>query len=221
LRCESVWSLRVPLDALLVKCREGPERLDDALRAVGRTATLDCGAITIHAALAGTGLYAYAWLASPPSDATDNVARFKQALQREHTLSNIEVTVLPLELLKDIPGASAGEAAPFHYVVEAGVDAEHESEFNAWYDAEHLPGLAAVAGCVRARRLRILETPDGRSIYLACYDLVSPSSLTTEAWLAVRRTPWSDRVRPTFRDTKRTVFRTMSSTRADAAHIGD
>jgi hypothetical protein len=211
----------VPLDALLVKCRQAPERLDGALREAGRAARLDCGAITIHAALAGTGVYAYAWLASPPLDANSDVARFTRALQRDVTLSSVEVSVLPLGLLLDIPGASAGEAAPFHYVVEAGVDAEHESEFNAWYDAEHLPGLAAVTGCVRARRLRILETPDGRSIYLACYDLVSPSSLTTEAWLAVRRTPWSDRVRPTFRDTKRTVFQTMSSTRADTAHIGN
>ena len=133
----------------------------------------------------------------------------------------MEVTVLPLELLMDIPGASAGEAAPFHYVVEAGVDAEYESEFNAWYDTEHLPGLAAVAGCVHARRLRIFETPAGRSTYLACYDLVSPSALTTEAWLAVRHTPWSDRVRSTFRDTKRTVFQTISSTRTGAARSGN
>src|SRR5205814_157200 len=162
-----------------------------------------------------------AWLAAPASEVNDDVARYAQALQRDGTLSSVEDTVLPVQLLMDMAGASMGEPAPFHYVVEAGVEAEHESEFNAWYDAEHLPGLAAVSGCVRARRLRILETPDGRSIYLACYDLVSPSSLTTEAWLAVRRTPWSDRVRLTFRDTKRTVFRTMSSTRADEAHIGD
>jgi len=211
----------VPLDVLLVKCRRVPERLDRALREAGRVAYLDCDAITVHAALAGTGIYAYTWLAAPALDASDNVAPFTQAMRRDGALSNAEVTVLPLELLIDLPGASAGEVAPFHYVVEAGVDAEHEHEFNAWYDAEHLPGLAAVSGCVRARRLRILETPDGRSIYLACYDLVSPSSLTTEAWLAVRRTPWSDRVRLTFRDTKRTVFRTMSSTRADEAYIGD
>src|SRR5213075_441032 len=110
-------------------------------------------------------------------NANDSPPSFIQALRQEITLSSVDDTVLPLQLLMDLRGASAGEPAPFHYVVEAGVDAEHECEFNAWYDAEHLPGLAAVAGCVRARRLRILETPDGRSIYLACYDLVSPSSL--------------------------------------------
>jgi hypothetical protein len=209
------------LDAFLVKCRQAPERLDDALRDAARATRLDCASITTHLALAGTGIYAYAWLAAPASEVNDHLARYTQALHRDNTLSGVEDAVLPLQLLMDRPGASTGEPAPFHYVVEAGVDAEHEREFNAWYDAEHLPGLAAVAGCVRARRLRVLETPDGRSIYLACYDLVSPSTLTSEAWLSVRRTPWSDRVRPTFRDTKRTVFRTTSPTRADSAHIGN
>jgi len=209
------------LDAFLVKYRQAPDRLDDALRDAARATRLDCASITTHIALAGTGVYAYAWLAAPASEMNDELARYRQALHRDSTLSGVEDAVLPLQLLQDTPGASAGEPAPFHYVVEAGVDAEHESEFNAWYEAEHLPGLAAVAGCVRARRFRILETTDGRSIYLACYDLVSPSALTSEAWLAVRRTPWSDRVRSTFRDTKRTVFRTTSPTRADAAHIGD
>ena len=209
------------LDALLVKCRQVPQQLADALREAGRATGLAFGSITIHAALPGTGTYAYAWLAAPALNANDYLARFSGALQRESALSSVEVEVLPLELLMDLPGASVREAAPFHYVVEAGVDAEHESEFNAWYDAEHLPGLAAVAGCVRARRLRVLETLERRSIYLACYELVSSGVLTSEAWLAVRRTPWSDRVRPTFRDTKRTVFQTISSTRTGAAHSGN
>ncbi len=209
------------LDAFLVKCRQTPERLADALREAARATRLDCALITTHTALAGTGTYAYAWLAAPASEVNDDLARYAQALHQDGTLSSVENTVLPLQLLMDTAGASMGEPAPFHYVVEAGVDAPHEREFNAWYDAEHLPGLAAVAGCVRARRLRILETLDGRSSYLACYDLVSPSTLTSEAWLAVRRTPWSDRVRPTFRDTKRTVFRTTFPARMDAAHIGD
>jgi hypothetical protein len=211
----------VRLDAFLVKCRQTPEPLADALREAARAIRADCASITTHAALAGTVVYAYAWLAAPAADMNEDVARFMHALQRDGALSDAEVTVLPLELLMDLPGASAREAAPFHYVVEAGVDAEYESEFNAWYDTEHLPGLASVAGCVHARRLRILEKPARRSTYLACYDLVSPSALTTGAWLAVRHTPWSDRVRPTFRDTKRTLFRTMSPTRADAARIGD
>src|SRR5947207_1246132 len=71
-------------------------------------------------------------------------------------------------------------------------------------------GLAAVPGGVRARRLRALAKAGKRALYVACYDLVADDVLMSEAWLAVRRTPWSDRVRPTFRGTTRTLFRTVA-----------
>lgn len=48
---------------------------------------------------------------------------------------------------------------------------------------------------------------DGHPRYLACYDLVRPEILGSPPWLAVRATPWSDRVRPTFVNTRRTMFR--------------
>ena len=46
-------------------------------------------------------------------------------------------TTSRLALLMDLAGASAGEAAPYHYVVETDVLAEREADFNAWYDREH------------------------------------------------------------------------------------
>ena len=60
---------------------------------------------------------------------------------------------------------------------------------------EHLAGLASVPGTVRAARYR---DAIGHPRYHACYDLVQPQILDSPAWLAVRATPWSDRVRPTF-----------------------
>jgi len=42
--------------------------------------------------------------------------------------------------------------------------------------------------------------------YYACYDLVSLQTMGSAPWLAVRATAWSDRVRPAFRNTKRTLF---------------
>ena len=114
------------LDALLVKCRQVPQQLADALREAGRATGLAFGSITIHAALPGTGTYAYAWLAAPALNANDYLARFSGALQRESALSSVEVEVLPLELLMDLSGASVREAAPFHYVVEAGVHRARE-----------------------------------------------------------------------------------------------
>lgn len=112
-----------------------------------------------------------------------------------------------LALLVELDGASAGEAAPFRYVVETDVLEETEADFNAWYDREHLPGLATVPGTVQAVRYRDI---DGHPRYHACYDLTSPGTLGSPQWLAVRATPWSDRVRPTFRNTRRTMFRRVA-----------
>jgi hypothetical protein len=111
------------------------------------------------------------------------------------------------------PAASAGEVAPYHYVVETDVEPGKEDDFNAWYDQEHLPGLAAVPGTVRAARY-VDADANGSPRYYACYDLLSPATLESAPWLAVRGTPWSARVRPTFRNTRRTMF-----VRADAAPL--
>lgn len=109
-------------------------------------------------------------------------------------------TLVPL---LDVPGASAGALARYHYIVETDVDPAHEADFNAWYDTEHLPRLAGVPGTVRARRYR---NATGAPRYHACYDLTAAEVLGSPPWLAVRATPWSDRVRPAFRNTRRTMF---------------
>ena len=114
-------------------------------------------------------------------------------------------TPIPLDLLRDIAGAAADRDAPYRYIVETDVEDGYESDFNAWYDDEHLVGLAAVPGAVRAARYR---ANGERPRYHAYYDLEHPDVLGSPAWLAVRATPWSDRVRPRFVNTKRTMFRT-------------
>ena len=112
-----------------------------------------------------------------------------------------------LELTVELDGADAGLEASWHYEVETDVTADAEADFNAWYLEEHLPGLASVPGTVRARRL---IDHDGSPRYHACYDLNRREAFSSPAWLAVRATPWSDRVRPCFRNTRRTMFRRVS-----------
>jgi hypothetical protein len=103
----------------------------------------------------------------------------------------------------DILGASLGEAPAFHYTVEMTPEAGWGLELQRWYDIEHLPGLAGVPGCVRARRYwNYDEGP--RS--LACYDLVDKAVMGSEPWLAVRASQWSSRMRPRFTQTSRTMF---------------
>ena len=103
----------------------------------------------------------------------------------------------------------AGEAhlrdAPWHYTVATDVVPADEADFNAWYDTEHLPGLAAVAGVVGAMRCRVVEGIGPR--YHAGYDLADRQAFNSPAWLAVRGTPWSSRVRPSFVNTRRTMYR--------------
>jgi hypothetical protein len=104
--------------------------------------------------------------------------------------------------------------APFHYVVETHVAAGGEDELEAWYEQEHLPGLAAVPGCLRARRfMRGAAENAGEAaafsalpMYVASYDLQGPEVTESAPWLAVRHTDWSSRVRPLFRNTRRTLF---------------
>ncbi|MCC6194051.1 MAG: hypothetical protein IT518_06225 [Burkholderiales bacterium] len=72
-----------------------------------------------------------------------------------------------------------------------------------------MPGLAGVPGCVRAQRYANLDSGPRSH---ACYDIVHPDVPQSADWLAVRATPWSDRVRPQFRNTRRTMFRLLDCT---------
>lgn len=108
-----------------------------------------------------------------------------------------------LQPLQSIAGAWAGAPFGYHYVVETDVAPEHERDLHDWYEQEHLPGLAAVPGTVRAARYRRLS---GSPRYLACYDLASPQVLEHPQWLAVRHTAWSARIRPLFVNPRRTMF---------------
>ena len=114
------------------------------------------------------------------------------------------VRITRQHLLQSCEGASAGARAPFHYIVATDVRPEAEDDFNAWYANAHLPGLAGVPGTVRAQRLR---NDDDAPRYHACYDLVTAETLGSPAWLAVRATEWSGRVRPCFRNTTRLMLR--------------
>ena len=96
-----------------------------------------------------------------------------------------------------LPGdAVAPAGAGGLLVASMNVDPAAEHEFNEWYNTEHLPQLAAVPGVLCARRYRGI----GERSYLALYHLVDPDVSRSEAWRTAANTPWSERVRPHFRD---------------------
>ncbi|WP_416547149.1 hypothetical protein ACHEXK_15215 [Limnohabitans sp. DCL3] len=108
-----------------------------------------------------------------------------------------------IQLLTALQGASHGVSGNYHYIVETDIATAAEEEFNAWYNTEHLPGLSRVPGTVRAQRyLRLSSSPR----YIACYELLSPAVMESPAWLAIRHTAWSARIRPMFMNTVRQLF---------------
>jgi hypothetical protein len=64
-------------------------------------------------------------------------------------------------------------------MVYCDVAAEHEDEFNRWYNEEHIPERLAIPGVLNAARYKAVE---GGPTYLACYELESAEAWYTEAW---------------------------------------
>lgn len=195
--------------AILLKCLgplSAPGTLPTALTKLARECVPLAESVAAHAALEAEEIYAYLFSREPGAITPvvlESVAERARALPNFNTL---QIGAARLQPVFDTPGASRGEPAVFHYVVETNVIPENEADLNAWYDTEHMPGLAACPGSVRARRFR---NPDGSPRYHACYDLAVAETLGSVPWLAVRHTAWSNRVRPHFRDTKRTMFRRL------------
>jgi hypothetical protein len=74
---------------------------------------------------------------------------------------------------------------------------EVEAEFNEWYNTEHIPALGGVNGTLSARRFR---GTGATQRYAALYHLASPEVPYSSEWKAAANTPWTERMRPHFRD---------------------
>lgn len=121
----------------------------------------------------------------------------------DSAISFSEIEIGRLVIMDAIKGFSDGVTPGNRYVVEMDPEAGWQDELFAWYDQEHLPGLANVPGCIAAFRFINLDySPHS----FACYDLINPEVLGCEPWLKIRFTSWSDRVRPHFTNVKRTMF---------------
>jgi len=97
-----------------------------------------------------------------------------------------------------LPGNQAAPAGASALLLNfIGIDPEHESEFNDWYDQEHIPSLSTVPGTLCARRYRDAQ---GSRRYLAIYHLANTDVPATDAWKRAAHTPWTERMRPRFRN---------------------
>jgi hypothetical protein len=82
---------------------------------------------------------------------------------------------------------------------------EVETEFNAWYDTEHVSALGRVPGVLSARRFR---ASGGNPKYVALYHLASPEVIAGPEWKrASESTPMPAHIRPKISDRLRLVCR--------------
>ena len=194
---------------VLLKCAVRAPSSPDFEQSIVKVAR-DCvplaESVAAHAALEAEESYIYLFSRESAAVGAAVLARVAERAGGVAALAGAKLAAARLVPVFDRPGASRTVAAQFHYVVEMDIPSSYEDDLNAWYDKEHMPGLAACPGTVRARRFR---NPGGSPRYHSCYDLTRTETLTSPPWLAVRATAWSDRMRPHFRNLKRTMFRRL------------
>jgi hypothetical protein len=104
-----------------------------------------------------------------------------------------------------LPGRlAAPEGAGSLLMVGITVPDEADAEFNAWCNEEHIPQLAAVKGCLTARRFKVTQ---GVQRYLNLFHLASPEVQESAGWKAAIDTPWSTKMRGLMTDRLRIVTR--------------
>ncbi len=105
-------------------------------------------------------------------------------------------------------GTRPDNPSDFVLTVRMNVAPQHESEFNEWYNSDHIPALVSVPGVFCARRYVAVE---GEHKYLALYELRDAEVRKSEAWNRAADSDWSKRMRPNFRDVKAVVSRRISA----------
>ena len=106
-------------------------------------------------------------------------------------------------------------------VVYADVDVEHDAEFNAWYNEEHVPERMSAPGFLNAARYEALR---GGPRYLAVYELESVDALQTPEYRHMSENPtdWTKRMSPNVvgRGTQRLVCTQIYPAEIDSHTLG-
>ena len=104
-------------------------------------------------------------------------------------------------------GAAPAPDAPWLYIVHTDIPDHIVDEYNAWYDKEHLPRCAGIPGVLRARRYAATA---GSPKYLTAYELIGPEVWESPAALAARKTPWTEKMRSLFSNTRRVLYQLVA-----------
>jgi hypothetical protein len=105
-----------------------------------------------------------------------------------------------------------GTRAPYVYLVQMDIPAEHEAAFNRIYDTEHVPEILKVPGVRACTRYVIEKTnKDGLARYLALYEVDSPDVINGPAWMeASEKGDWAPKIRPHTTNRSHTIMRKIA-----------
>lgn len=84
--------------------------------------------------------------------------------------------------------------AEFLYPVMFNVPAEHQAEFDRWYDEEHLGILLECPYWQMCRRFRVIDPAPGSPTHIALHYLTDLRALESEERTRARNTPWRKRL---------------------------
>ncbi|HTP95224.1 MAG TPA: hypothetical protein VMK05_05205 [Burkholderiales bacterium] len=106
-------------------------------------------------------------------------------------------------------GDAPARDAPWLYLVHTDIPDDLAGEYNDWYDREHLPRLITVPGVLRARRY---VAASGGPKYLTAYELADENAFESPEGLKARKTPWTEKMRAAFQNTRRRMCRLVHPT---------
>jgi hypothetical protein len=121
-----------------------------------------------------------------------------------------------LRLMCDV-GETPREDTPWLYIVHTDIPDSIVDEYNEWYDKEHLPRLVTVPGVIRARRYTAVS---GGPKYLTAYELTDNNAFESAAGLKARKTPWTEKMRSLFRNTRRSMSKLILPSVLHSARSG-
>jgi hypothetical protein len=78
-------------------------------------------------------------------------------------------------------------------MVWVDIPAEYESEFNKWYNEEHIPEITSIPGVLNAARYEAVKSGPK---HLACYELESPTVVSSSAWTDRKPSEWAQKIGP-------------------------
>jgi len=115
------------------------------------------------------------------------------------------------KLMCEVGDAPAPDA-PWMYIVHTDIPDHIVDEYNAWYDKEHLPRCVNIPGVLRARRYMSVACTSGNAgpKYLTAYELTGPDVWESPAARAARKTPWTEKMRSLFSNTRRALYKLVT-----------